>query len=159
MSAFLSKKEMTFDWKTYRRSIAARLGTRHKTLIWIFQTTNWKALKVQAGDWAWRRPVWSAKDTDLCVKMKMCVLPKGQKAVSFFLSFKDFIYLLLERGREGEREKQKHQCVVATWVPPTGDLTSNPGMCPDWESNWRPFGSQASIQSTEPYQPGLLAIF
>ena len=28
-------------------------------------------------------------------------------------------------------------------------------MCPDWESNWRPFGSQVGVQSTEPHQPGL----
>ena len=56
-----------------------------------------------------------------------------------------------ERGREGEREGEKHQCVV---VPPAGDLVSNPGMCPDWESNQRPFGSQASTQSTEPHQRG-----
>ena len=49
--------------------------------------------------------------------------------------FKDFIYLFLERGREGEREGEKHQCVVASWVSPTGDLAHNPGMCPDWESN------------------------
>ena len=30
----------------------------------------------------------------------------------------------------------------------------NPGMCPDWESNQQPFGSQARTQSTEPHQPG-----
>ena len=40
-----------------------------------------------------------------------------------------------QRGREGEREGEKHQCVVASHVPPTGDLAHNPGMCPDWESN------------------------
>ena len=28
-------------------------------------------------------------------------------------------------------------------------------MCPDWESNQRPFGSQASTQSTEAHQPGM----
>ena len=28
-------------------------------------------------------------------------------------------------------------------------------MCPDWESNQRPFGSQAGTQSTELHQPGL----
>ena len=38
-------------------------------------------------------------------------------------------------GREGEKEGQKHQCVVASQTPPTGDLACNPGMCPDWESN------------------------
>ena len=36
-----------------------------------------------------------------------------------------------------------------------GDLAHNPGMCPDWEWNQRPFGSQASTQSTESHQPGL----
>ena len=37
---------------------------------------------------------------------------------------------------------------------PHGDLAANPGLCPDWESNWRPFASQACTQSTEPHQPG-----
>ena len=39
-------------------------------------------------------------------------------------------------------------------MPPTGDLAHNPGVYPDWESNQRPFGSQAGAQSTEPQQPG-----
>ena len=70
-----------------------------------------------------------------------------------------FIYLFTfrERGREEEREGEKHQCVVASCTPPTGDLAHNPGMCPDWELNWQPFGLQASTQSTEPHQPGLEA--
>ena len=70
-----------------------------------------------------------------------------------FVHFKDFIYLFLERGRVGEREGEKHQCVVASHVPPTGDLACNPGMCLDWESNRQLFGSQSSTQSTEPHQP------
>ena len=56
----------------------------------------------------------------------------------------------------GERNREKHQCVVAFNVPPTGDLAHNPGMCPAWESKWPLFGSQAGAQSTEPHQPGLL---
>ena len=36
------------------------------------------------------------------------------------LFFKDFIYLFLEKRREGEREGEKHQCVVASRTPPTG---------------------------------------
>ena len=47
-----------------------------------------------------------------------------------------------ERGREGKGEGEKHQCVFASCVPPTGDLAHNPGMFPDWELNQRPFGSQ-----------------
>ena len=44
---------------------------------------------------------------------------------------KRFYLLFLERGREGEREGEKHQCVGASSVPPTGDLAHNPGMCSD----------------------------
>ena len=62
--------------------------------------------------------------------------------------------LFLERGRKGEREGKKHQCVVASCTSPTGDLARNPGTCPDWESYQQPFGPQASTQSTEPHQPG-----
>ena len=63
------------------------------------------------------------------------------------------MYLFLQKGQE--REEEKHSCVVASCTPPTGDLACNPGMCPDRESNWQPFGSQASAQPTEPHQPGL----
>ena len=69
---------------------------------------------------------------------------------------KDFIYLFLDRreAREKERERGKHQCVVASHALPTRDLAGNPGMCPDWESNQQPFGLQAGTQSTEPHQLG-----
>ena len=39
-------------------------------------------------------------------------------------------------------------------MAPTVDLAHNPGMFPDWELNQRPFGSEASTQSTETHQPG-----
>ena len=69
---------------------------------------------------------------------------------------KDFVYLFIfrERVREGEREGEKHQCVVALHVPPTGDLARNPGTCPDLESSRPPFGLQSGIQSPEAHQPG-----
>ena len=59
--------------------------------------------------------------------------------------FKIFIYLFLERGMEGEWEEEKYQCVVASHVAPTRDLAHNPGICPDNESNLRPFGSQPTL--------------
>ena len=69
--------------------------------------------------------------------------------------FKDFIYLFFrERGREKEREGEKHQCVAASHTPPAGDLAHNPGICPGWESNWQPFSLQACAQSTELHQLG-----
>ena len=67
----------------------------------------------------------------------------------FFKFFKRFyLFIFRQREREGEREGEKHQYVVASSVPLTGGLACNPGMCPDWESNLRPFGLQASAQST-----------
>ena len=63
--------------------------------------------------------------------------------MSFVLLFEDFIYLFVclfrERGREREREEEKHRCEM-DWLrlthAPTGNQACNPGMCPDWESNW-----------------------
>ena len=46
--------------------------------------------------------------------------------------------------------------MVASCAPPAGNLACKPGMCPDWESNWQPFGSQAGAESMEPPQPGLI---
>ena len=57
---------------------------------------------------------------------------------SLFLRF--YLFIFRERGREEERG-EKHQCLVASHTPPTGDLAHNPGMCPDWESNQQPFGA------------------
>ena len=48
-------------------------------------------------------------------------------------------------------------CGCLSRVPYRGhDLAHNPGVCPDWELNWRPFGLQAGAQSAESHQPGLL---
>ena len=74
------------------------------------------------------------------------------KTFFFFLRF--YLFLFKERGREGEREGEKHQCVVASHAPPTRDMACDPGMCPDWELNRQPFASQAHAQSTELHQPG-----
>ena len=49
---------------------------------------------------------------------------------TFSSCFKDFIYLFLEKGREGGREGEKHHCVVASGTPRTGDMACNPGMGP-----------------------------
>ena len=71
--------------------------------------------------------------------------PKGHFKKYFLFS------LFLERG-EG-REEEKHQCVVASHVAPTGDFACNPGMCPDWESNGWPFGPQPVLNPLL-HQPG-----
>ena len=62
------------------------------------------------------------------------------------------ILLFLEKERE--RNTCKRNRSVDSPKPPTGDLARNPGMCPNWESSWQPFGLQADTQSTEPHQPG-----
>ena len=77
---------------------------------------------------------------------------KSLKFIIFsFLKKISFIYFFRERRRE---EKERHQWVVVSCTPPTGDLAHNPGICPDWEWNQRPFGSQAGAQSTKPHKPG-----
>ena len=78
--------------------------------------------------------------------------------VSFFsFLFKDFIYLFLERGEGKEKERERN---INVWLPLThpllGTWPAHPGRCPDWELNWRPFGSQACSESTELHDPGLI---
>ena len=57
-----------------------------------------------------------------------------QRSGIHLLLFK-ILFIFRERRREGEREGEKHQYVVASHTPPTGDLACNPGMSPDWELN------------------------
>ena len=59
---------------------------------------------------------------------------------SLFL-FKDYLFIIIERGRGWEREGETHPCVRDTSIgylshTPNCYLAHNPGMCPDWESNW-----------------------
>ena len=44
------------------------------------------------------------------------------------------LFIFRERGREGDREGEKHQSVVSQMHPDQG-RTHNVGMCPDQESN------------------------
>ena len=38
-------------------------------------------------------------------------------------------------------------------MPTIRDLAHNPGMCPDWESNWQPVGLWDDAQPTELQRP------
>ena len=56
-----------------------------------------------------------------------------------------YLFIFKERGRKGERDRENHQCVLASLVPPTRDLACNPSMCPRlgvklvtlWFTGWR----------------------
>ena len=52
----------------------------------------------------------------------MCALANGTSHMCF---------VLLKRG-------EKHQCVVASYASPAGDLAHNPGTCPDWDGTRNP---------------------
>ena len=73
------------------------------------------------------------------------------------LKFLKKYFIYFHKEGKGRRKRGEKYRLVAFYTPPTGDLAHNPGMCPDWESNWQPLGSQAGTQSTEPHQPGLYA--
>ena len=68
---------------------------------------------------------------DACFVSSNCVF--GLLVCPLSFSFlKKILFIFREKGREGETG-EKHQCVVASLTPPTGDLAGNPGMCPDLE--------------------------
>ena len=81
--------------------------------------------------------IWPSHSTDVETEAQ------GEEGQSqFFLFsrsnsfFKGFLFLFLQRGEEKEKEGEKHQCVVASHTPPTGDLSRNSGMYLDQELNW-----------------------
>ena len=76
--------------------------------------------------------------------------------LSFFKKIFYFIFFL-ERGREGGSEGEKHQCVVASCVPPTEDLACNPGMCPDWKLNWQPLVCRPVLNPLSHTTQGMLS--
>ena len=61
------------------------------------------------------------------------MLPKS----SFFLKILCIYLFILERGEGREKEREKNMDVPETHKPPVGDLTHNPGICPDWELRGR----------------------
>ena len=75
------------------------------------------------------------------------------------ISFKDFIYLFLERGEGREKERKR---IINVWLPlkrlRLGTWTTTQACALDWESNQRPFGLQAGGQSTELHQSGLVCL-
>ena len=68
-----------------------------------------------------------------CLRLANTVIrqPRGNNLYLFFFKgvffLRFYLFIFKERGREGE----KHQYVVASHVPRTGDHAGNPGMCPD----------------------------
>ena len=93
-------------------------------------------------------------------KRSILVLNSGIGA-SFF---KDFYLFILERGEGREKKRERnidvrniHQLNLVH--APTGEQTCNLGMCPDWESNQRPFTFWDDPKLTEPHGSGLELLF
>ena len=91
-------------------------------------------------------------------------LPTDNAQVSLFskspsaLVTSCLFFFFFREGKVGRKRRETSICGVSH-PPLTGDMTHNPGMCPDWELNQRLFGSQAGTWSTEPHQPGLLYLW
>ena len=64
--------------------------------------------------------------------------------------------LFIDRGEERERN-------INVWLPLVcpllGIWSTTQALCPDWDLNQRPCGSQVGTQSTEPHQPGQILYF
>ena len=71
--------------------------------------------------------------------------------------FEKTLFTFSERGREGEREEEKHQWAREASIGCLSHALTkscNPGMCPDWESNQQPFTLRDDAPTTEPHQLG-----
>ena len=94
--------------------------------------------------------------TDQSTKVEYIFLLSLHSTLYIYI-FKRF-HLFIFRERKGEKG-EKHQCVVASGTPPTGDLVCNPGLCPDWELNQRLFGLQTDTQPLSHTSQGYLYFY
>ena len=69
--------------------------------------------------------------------MEAGYLGRGFLSAFLCLFFLKMLFIFRERGGEGEREGRE----TSIFEREISQLACNPGMCPDWESNQRPFGS------------------
>ena len=60
-------------------------------------------------------------------------IPYRYMYIKTYIFKRYYLLILRETGREGETEREKHGCVVASHTPPNGDLVCNPAMCPNWD--------------------------
>ena len=78
--------------------------------------------------------------------------------LSFLIFLKRFFkFIFRQKGREREREGEKHQLMAASCVP-TGDLARNPGMCPRLGTELATLILRLA-PTTEPHQPEQLLNF
>ena len=104
----------------------------------IYRRTDKVQETLHIGQWSLTplqsRHLWTSHSSPNCHQLAaLSYFPECHRwskisSLSFFL--KRFYLLILERGREGEWEGEKHRCVVASHAPPTRDLACNPGMGP-----------------------------
>ena len=77
-------------------------------------------------------PLYLFFNLTLLLLSPLCPSPSShcQLFTSFFFLefFKNILFIFRYRGREGEREGETHQCVVASHTPPIRDLVHNPGI-------------------------------
>ena len=125
-----------------------RVGLRFPTVLTSMPTQTWEKVPAR------RRGSWKPLKTFHLLNLSLISLAVGRPIL-----WKYFIYLFLEIGEGREKEERNIFVRQIYWLPLTRTPTGNPackqGLCPDWESNWRPFNSQAGPQSTELPQPGL----
>ena len=71
-----------------------------------------------------------------------------ERTASFFKRF--YLFIFEEGERKVERENERSIDQVPLTCPPTRGLASHPGLCPDGESNLRPFGFRDNTHPNEP---------
>ena len=92
--------------------------------------------------------------------LRVLMTPMASATICMLLTllFKRFYLFIFQREGKGgrKRERETSMCGCLSHAPPHWGPGPQPRHVPNWESNQRPFGSQAGTQSTEPHQPGLL---
>ena len=83
-------------------------------------------------------------------------------SISLFVSFFKqifFYFSFRERGREGEREREKHQCVVASHVPPLGTWPAAQAYALTWNQTSDPLVCWPALNPLSHTSQGRISVF
>ena len=82
--------------------------------------------------------------------MEECLISWSiSKEIFIYYYYLKILFILEGKGEKNQCVRETSiSCLLYSRPPTTGDLACSPGMCPDWELNWWPLGSQVGAQAT-----------
>ena len=124
-----SSRRTLFPLVRYLRTLPVQHYMKPNVCLQAFRPCKYKECRLQTQGWICL--YWILQENNLVFFFLFFYLvPKVQERQLSFFFFLKILFIFREREREGERKGEKHQGVVASHAPPTGDFGWQPRPVP-----------------------------